>query len=215
MPPGDAVATERVYQALRLAILEGQYGLGERIDLRQLADHYRTSVTPVRDAVHRLLGEQLVESHARGGYQVPLFTRERLIELYNWNAILAQTACTAHLSSPRMAAPIPEATDHNASLLNSRLATSLFLAISDALGSQFHRASVSRVNELLHAARRIEASLFTDAVEETRLLCRLWTAKSNIFPRSLQRYHARRISASSSIISEIHSLHGNRPMDHR
>ena len=53
--------SERVYGALRERILANVFAPGARLDPAVLASELASSVTPVRDALHLLAGEQLVE----------------------------------------------------------------------------------------------------------------------------------------------------------
>ena len=63
---------EKVYEHLRERILNGNIKAGERLVEADLADRIGTSRTPVREALHTLEREGLVESSAPGGvYRVP------------------------------------------------------------------------------------------------------------------------------------------------
>ena len=55
---------DRAYAALKSALLAGKFAPGERVVLRQVADDLGISLTPVRDAVNRLIAEKVLE---RGG----------------------------------------------------------------------------------------------------------------------------------------------------
>lgn len=58
-PPGTF---ERVYAAIRQRLREGFYRPGDRLEPAALSDGLNASVTPVRDALHRLTGERLDEA---------------------------------------------------------------------------------------------------------------------------------------------------------
>lgn len=55
---------DRAYAALKSALLAGRFAPGDRVVLRQVADDLGISLTPVRDAVNRLIAEKVLE---RGG----------------------------------------------------------------------------------------------------------------------------------------------------
>jgi DNA-binding GntR family transcriptional regulator len=55
---------DRAYAALKSALLAGKFAPGDRVVLRQVADDLGISLTPVRDAVNRLIAEKVLE---RGG----------------------------------------------------------------------------------------------------------------------------------------------------
>jgi len=72
---------ESVYDALREAFTRGAFAPGETLSLRTLADQLGTSLTPVREAVRRLVAEgALVDTPSRT-LEVPPFEPERMREL--------------------------------------------------------------------------------------------------------------------------------------
>src|SRR5256885_14478398 len=81
-PPGTF---ERVYAAIRQRLREGAYRPGARLEPALLSDELNASVTPVRDALHRLTGERLVEAPRHEGFRVPMMTETTLRHLYGWH----------------------------------------------------------------------------------------------------------------------------------
>ena len=51
---------DQVYQRLIRELCDGRYASGEELNEVALADHYKVSRTPVRDALQRLAAERLV-----------------------------------------------------------------------------------------------------------------------------------------------------------
>ncbi len=72
---------EEAYQALRQALISGQYLPGQKITLRALAAGLGMSVTPVREAIHRLSAERALEGTVQRSVRVPTMTREKILEL--------------------------------------------------------------------------------------------------------------------------------------
>lgn len=75
---------DKAYAALRSAILEGRFSPGDRLLLREVAAKLQISLTPVRDAVNRLVAERVLERGAPGqggGAIVPRMTADQLREL--------------------------------------------------------------------------------------------------------------------------------------
>jgi DNA-binding GntR family transcriptional regulator len=75
---------DQAYAELRTAMLGGRFGPGERILLREVAAELGISLTPVRDAVNRLIAEHVLErgsSGQGGGAVVPRMDVERFDEL--------------------------------------------------------------------------------------------------------------------------------------
>jgi len=72
---------EEVYAALRDAFARGEFAPGAVLNLRGLAEQLGTSMTPVREAVRRLVAEgALIDTPSRT-LQVPPFDHERMLDL--------------------------------------------------------------------------------------------------------------------------------------
>ncbi|WP_269932770.1 GntR family transcriptional regulator [Aminobacter sp. HY435] len=72
---------EVVYGQLSDALIKGRFAPGARLTIRDLAQSLGTSVTPVRDAILRLIqDEALVQKSARE-VRVPVMTLERYLEI--------------------------------------------------------------------------------------------------------------------------------------
>lgn len=86
------------YAALKSALLAGRYVPGERVVLRQVADDLGISLTPVRDAVNRLIAEKVLE---RGGLGpagaaiVPLLNADQFNQLMTVRSSLEPMAAAA------------------------------------------------------------------------------------------------------------------------
>src|SRR3954447_9824459 len=76
---------ERVYAAIKEQLRRGFYRPGDRLEPALLSDQHNASVTPVRDALHRLTGERLVEAPRHEGFRVPVLTEGTLRHLYAWH----------------------------------------------------------------------------------------------------------------------------------
>lgn len=72
---------ERVYSVVRNLILNGSLEPGERLKENQLAEEIKTSRTPVREALHLLEREGLLESIPRVGYRVKPLRWEEVEEI--------------------------------------------------------------------------------------------------------------------------------------
>jgi len=72
---------EIVYLQLKEAFMIGAFAPGDPLNLRELADRFETSMTPVREAVRRLVAEgALVDAPGRA-LRVPPLERSRLTDL--------------------------------------------------------------------------------------------------------------------------------------
>jgi DNA-binding GntR family transcriptional regulator len=72
---------KKVYAAVRNHILDGTFPPGERLVESRIAEEIRTSRTPVREALHLLEREGLLESAPRSGYRVKPLRWEEVEEI--------------------------------------------------------------------------------------------------------------------------------------
>ena len=69
---------------------------GDRLEPALLSEELNASVTPVRDALHRLTGERLVEAPRHEGFRTPMMTETPLRQLYSWHLDLLLLALVKH-----------------------------------------------------------------------------------------------------------------------
>ncbi|WP_344096471.1 GntR family transcriptional regulator [Microbacterium deminutum] len=81
-PDGHGAAGQRVAEALRTSILDGDYLPGERIRQEVLADRYGASRVPVREALRMLEAEGLVTLVANTGAWVARISLAECEEMY-------------------------------------------------------------------------------------------------------------------------------------
>lgn len=72
---------EWVYRQLKEAILGGQFVPGRSVTLRGIATMLDVSLTPVREALRRLVAERALEAHGNRRVSVPKMTSEKLAEI--------------------------------------------------------------------------------------------------------------------------------------
>lgn len=93
------VGSEVAYEALRTAIIEGEFRPGERIIEQRVAADLRLSRTPVREAVRMLAADGLVIATRHRGVIVRPLERAEVLDLYELRARLESYA--AELASSR------------------------------------------------------------------------------------------------------------------
>ncbi len=74
---------EQAYQILAGKIISGEYPGGTRLVEEDLTREFGISRTPVRDALRRLEGEELIEPLPKRGFQVRQLDNGAIAELYN------------------------------------------------------------------------------------------------------------------------------------
>jgi GntR family carbon starvation induced transcriptional regulator len=73
--------TSAVFDALRRAVITGRFAPGEKLRVRQLAEHFGTGLSPIREALNRLLHDGLVQHSDLRGFFVAPATEADLDEL--------------------------------------------------------------------------------------------------------------------------------------
>jgi hypothetical protein len=97
MNPGPTF--DRVYASLKDQLRSGRWPPGAHLEPAAIGADLAASITPVRDALHRLVGERLVEAPRHDGFWVPAPTETELGLLYAWNGDLVAWALRRHTGS--------------------------------------------------------------------------------------------------------------------
>ena len=194
----SGATAERVLEVLRARIMGREFRPGDRLDPAVLAAPLAASVTPVRDALHLLTGEGLVETRTSGGFHVPALDEPGLRDRYDWSAALLGLSIR---SWPPAARPAPQAANGD---IADRTAT-LFLAIARCSPNSEHARAVERLNGRLHAVRLVEPQVL-DGIEDE--LAELATAASqggrDRLRRCISGYHSRRRRAAAAIVRAVY-----------
>ncbi|RVT82743.1 GntR family transcriptional regulator [Rhodobacteraceae bacterium CCMM004] len=85
--PADA-AHDRVYRALRQQIMHGELAPGHALTLRGIGRAFGVSMTPAREAVHRLVAEGALTASSSGRVTTPDLTPDRIEELAALRALI-------------------------------------------------------------------------------------------------------------------------------
>ncbi len=198
MSPGATF--ERVYFALKDQLGAGRFPPGAHLDPAALSEELNASVTPVRDALHRLAGERLVSTPRGDGFRVPLLTETGLRDLYGWNGRLLSLALRPSLGTRTEKEP---AADRH---LLART-EALFLAIAASSGSGELHAAISSLNDRLRPVRTAEGKFLSGLGGEMHALEKAYG--SSDFPQlrtQIARYHRRRDKAAPEILATLMPL---------
>lgn len=90
----NAPLNQIIYEGLRSAIISGVIPMGERINEKQYADALNVSRTPVREALHRIQDEDIVEYIPNCGIVVSTFSIADVEEIYQIRTALDILAST-------------------------------------------------------------------------------------------------------------------------
>jgi len=179
------------YEQIRRALRSGTYAPGQRLDPTTLAKEFHISSTPVRLALHRLVGESLIVDHARDGLHVPLLTEIAMRDLYDWMERLLLMACDMVMAQvARKTEPLGLAST-DSDLVKSTW--QLFDAIACAPAHMYLQQDVMQTNDRLAPIRRYAQGLIKDGFEELSGLGQLWQARDiPALKAALHDYHERR-----------------------
>lgn len=90
--PGRKSLGRHVFENLRQAITRGDIAPGDRLVESRIAESLEISRTPVREAIHKLEREGLIQRLSRGGYSVLSLSREDIEEVFGIRSVLESYA---------------------------------------------------------------------------------------------------------------------------
>jgi DNA-binding transcriptional MocR family regulator len=146
----------RIYMALKAQIMEGSFAPGDRLDPTRIAHELSSSMTPVREALHRLNGERIVESWQQEGFRVPLVSEAMLRDLYLWSLELMKIAIRA---AGRARSPVRRASMESGDV---RAFGALLMAIAERSPNFEHRAAIANLNDRSEPLRAAEFAVVGD-----------------------------------------------------
>lgn len=195
---------ERVYDALKQAIMERAFRPGERLDPAVLADELAASATPVREALDRLVGEDLVESRTGSGFFLPALDEPGLRDMYAWSSELLALALRGWArENDTAASERSEKTDDQPSV--AQRTARLFAAIAERSSNREHTRAVTRLSARIHAVRTVEPLvLATDTHELEPIEAALKAGDRAALRQSIAAYHRRRIRAAAVIVRALY-----------
>ena len=198
-PPGTF---ERVYAAIKQRLRSGAYRPGERLEPAVLSDELNASVTPVRDALHRLTGERLVEAPRHEGFRVPMMTETTLRHLYAWHHDLLLLAILNRKQAPAQTEIQTE--DPNRGMALHERCNAAFLALARSTGNPEHLNALATLTERIEPVQRLEDALLDAAEEESaEILTAIDGADRKRLRKALLHYHRRRERIVPELISRL------------
>ncbi len=210
MKRGPDPTSERIYRVVKQQVLDGAFRPGERIEAAQLADLHNASITPVRAALHRLVGEQLVDARPSEGFHAPQVSEPSLRDLYDWNGQVLQIAL--QLSSPTSTRPDATAIPSGEGQDLIANVARLFLMLGERTGNEVCAHAIRSLNDRLHLVRRIEHQVLGDVdTELAAMVAALADNHPNALRQLIVQYHRRRHRAATDIVRRLHRRSGQTP----
>lgn len=195
---------ERIYGELKRRVLSSVYRPGDRLEPAALAEELGSSTTPVRDALHLLVGEHLLATRTGGGFFVPQIDEPALQDLYDWAAqILLLALRDAGADDEPGGAVAAGAEDDD----RTSLTAALFERIGARSGNAEHLRELRSINDRLHAARLAEQSLLEGWRDELDGIETAFNAGDlPRLRRAILAYHRRRHRAAAAVVRALYRL---------
>lgn len=174
--------------------MDGRFAPGDHLEPVSIGEELHSSITPVRDALHRLVGERMVEAPRNDGFRVPVVTELNLRQLYGWQADLARLA---------IARLRPDAAAEDAAVRgeDTDSLTATFLALGRASGDLELLNALTNACERLAAVSLLEKRIIRDLDEErSRFRAALASGDRPFLRAAILAYHRRRDRAVPQIV---------------
>lgn len=201
--PTPEVAGSRsdiVYWEIRRAIQEGRFGPGDHLREAAVANWLNVSRTPVREALRRLTGEDLLVSSTQG-LMVPRFDDSQVYELYAVREALEGSAAALaaqHASAAELAVIneilgeelVADDTPQELARVNKRLHSAIYAAAHN-------RYLLKALNSMQDALSRLPNTTFSwpgrrvSARQEHTALVAAITRRDAVAAEASARYHIR------------------------
>lgn len=189
--------SERVYATMKGDLLSGI--LPAEIQIGALAERYAASITPVREALLRMVGEKLVLMKPAGGFAMSRLSETKIRALYELNLQLSLLA--AGWQVERISDDIPFLSRESS--LDPPVDL-LFQAMARQTGNPSFLALMESMNDQIHRIRRAEESELKGLYDEFRLLEMLVRQRARPpLVRAVRKYHSRRMRGSADIARRI------------
>ncbi|MBV1687721.1 GntR family transcriptional regulator [Novosphingobium sp. G106] len=206
----DPVTSERIYASLKREVMSGVFAPSEVLVERRIAADFGVSITPVRAAAHRLVGERMLGLNAGGGFRIPEVTEGSLRELYFWHGQLVRNAVSTGDQIPLDRRPLimgPTVFTDTAAMTRGLFER---IAIRSANGEIL--AAIRSAGERLHGARLRESWVMPgieDELAEVQALTEQGSGQDLL--RALWAYHRRRLRRISELVAALHLPLGRAP----
>jgi DNA-binding GntR family transcriptional regulator len=192
---------ERVYEALKRRIMEHGFRPGDRLDPAMLAETLSSSVTPVREALHRLTGEGLVDTRTSEGFHLPAIDEPALKDLYGWTNDVLLLAVRGWSR-----ARVPVITSSGVARSGSANWTAaIFLSIAERSSNSEHGRAVLSLNARLHAVRSVEPQVLDVVDAEIASIAEAVAGEeAERIRRLVSAYHKRRRRSAAALVRALY-----------
>jgi len=190
---------EPTYNAIKSRLMQGAWSPGERLEVARLGSELGVSITPVRDSLNRLVGEQMIDALAGLGFRVPAFQEQGLADIYHLNSFLLRGALLARAGEWDVL--------HDGSVDYASRCAHVFLHIAKRSGNAEIMKVIRNLNDRLHWLRGLEVMLFETSESEVAAIRQ--AIDSQFAPTEvdalIEAYHARRVQGIGRFLHVLSS----------
>lgn len=203
----EPVTAERVYRRLKLEVISGRFRPGSLVISQLISKEYGTSITPVRDAMQRLVGERLLEHHEGGGFEIPRLTADGLRDLYIWHGQVLRLAVKQGQPMDQVGdmRGALEELDPDDSFAMAQRTAELFKRAAKASSNLEHAVAIETIGDRLFAARQHESLLGGQKPELIAVWDAFASGQDSTARDSIWAYHRRRIRRASAVLKAVYA----------
>lgn len=202
----EPLAADRTYQRLKSGILAGEYRPGISLNLQKLGDEFGTSITPIRDAIHRMVGERLLAVVPGGGFHIPVPTVQELRDLYHWHEQLIRQALRATISAARFAELADDVPAETAGKEFVACTAHFFMLVAALPVNREIAYAVANASDRLSLARLREPLIIKAmSCELGKLVSLAKAGRGDAVRTAVREYHRRRLRRINRIALAMHA----------
>lgn len=203
----EPVTAELTYQRLKFDVMNGRFRPGAPVVSHIIAREFGTSISPVRDAMQRLVAERLLHYQSGGGFETAHFAARTLGDLYAWHYDVVRLAIRHRDPESEAENLLPRLLKLNDgdSAAIAQATTDLFNVLGQASRNGEHGEGIEAIGSRLYLARLHES----DINERPRELITVWNAvrsgQASASIEAIRAYHRRRLRRLPAIVRAIYA----------
>jgi DNA-binding GntR family transcriptional regulator len=203
----EPVTAERIYRRLKLDVISGRFRPGSLVISQLISKEYGNSITPVRDAMQRLVGERLLEHHEGGGFEIPQLSADGLRDLYIWHGQVLRLAVKQGQPAANVEDMLDrlEELDPEDSFAISQTTAELFSRVASASNNAEHAVAIAAIGDRLFAPRTHEGILKERKVELIAVWNAIISGQDSTVREAIWAYHRRRIRRVPMLLKSLYS----------
>ena len=190
----EAVTAERIHRELKRLLCTSRFAPGLPLTVQSLANEFGTSISPVRDALNRLVGERLINVQGGGGFAMPFLSRRTAFNLYSWHAEITLLIIKVMVTFEPVGDPPEEIVGVRAdpSIIESATAE-LFTRLAACSPNPEHQEAINSVADRLARFRLHEGAITKQGGELLTLWNIAQSGNRSATRTAMMQYHRKRL----------------------